>query len=170
MCRLCKNETGRIRRFRTEDGKRWSDNNNAAMRLKPERAIKFKAQQRKKYAEDTEFRQRERDRNKEYRKANPEQHVMHVNAYRSRRKNADGVLELDEWDDVCERYNYKCIDCGSDGPLTVGHAIPLSLGGSNWEDNIIPQCKSCNSKQHANIHPSVNLKTGEVDRSYYVAA
>lgn len=37
-----------------------------------------------------------------------------------------------------------CIYCGVPGPLTKDHATPVTRGGSNALDNVVPACMSCN--------------------------
>ena len=38
---------------------------------------------------------------------------------------------------------------GEVGPLQVDHRVPLSRGGTNSIDNILPACRSCNGRKHA---------------------
>ncbi len=59
-----------------------------------------------------------------------------------------GDYTLEEWADLCEKYDNKCLCCGkSNVKLTVDHVIPVSKGGQNTIENIQPLCKSCNSKK-----------------------
>lgn len=53
-----------------------------------------------------------------------------------------------------------CYDCGvkgylrGSGSLHIGHGIPLSqFVSSNEIENILLQCKRCNSRQHNKVHP-----------------
>lgn len=68
-------------------------------------------------------------------------------ARRARERNAEGTFTFEEWQELCERYLWKCICCHKELPLTVDHVIPLSKGGSNYIDNIQPLCRSCNSRK-----------------------
>lgn len=48
-------------------------------------------------------------------------------------------------------FEWKCRYCQCSltlYTLTVDHQIPLSRGGSNWPSNLVPSCKSCNSRKH----------------------
>jgi 5-methylcytosine-specific restriction endonuclease McrA len=38
----------------------------------------------------------------------------------------------------------KCFRCGSDGPLTIEHVIPLGRGGTNDLGNLRLFCEPCN--------------------------
>jgi hypothetical protein len=43
-----------------------------------------------------------------------------------------------------------CIYCGkADDDMTQDHWFPKSKNGSNYEDNLMPCCRSCNSSKHA---------------------
>jgi HNH endonuclease len=59
-----------------------------------------------------------------------------------------GYHTLEEWDDLCAYYGYKCLSCGrSDVPMTEDHIVPVSRGGTDYIDNIQPLCKPCNSRK-----------------------
>lgn len=72
------------------------------------------------------------------------------NANRKRRAlltGSDGHFTDEEFRLLCEAYESRCIYCKQKLPLVPDHAIPLSKGGSNSIENIVPACKSCNSKK-----------------------
>jgi len=56
-----------------------------------------------------------------------------------------------EWLDILKEYKYKCAYCGRGFNLfnrpEKDHVIPISKGGDNTKENIVPACKSCNSKK-----------------------
>jgi len=58
-----------------------------------------------------------------------------------------GSYTLQEWQDLCQKYEFKCLCCGQVKPLTVDHVMPLSKGGLNTIDNIQPLCKLCNCRK-----------------------
>lgn len=73
-------------------------------------------------------------------------------AYTANRKalsmGAEGTFTDEQFVELCERYDNRCLRCGKVKKLTVDHIIPLSQGGSNDISNIQPLCLSCNSKKH----------------------
>jgi 5-methylcytosine-specific restriction endonuclease McrA len=63
-----------------------------------------------------------------------------------------GTFTIEEWNDLLFHTGYKCLACGNDEVLLVAnHITPMSIGGSNYIDNIQPLCKSCHSKKHGYI-------------------
>lgn len=53
-----------------------------------------------------------------------------------------------QWTQLLGEYGNACAYCGASGPLTADHRVPLSRGGRNVIGNIVPACKSCNSRKH----------------------
>jgi len=130
---------------------------------------------RKRYAEDEQYREsvklatKARAENKpqevrasyqRWREKNSDRVRAHYQARRARKRNAEGRFTGAEWKQILVKQEYRCIDCGhGDLRLTIGHAVPLCRGGSNWPSNIIAQCMPCNHRQGRKIHHSVH---GEV--------
>lgn len=73
-----------------------------------------------------------------------------VYAHRARVESGE-VFSVQEWLDLCAKYEHLCLACKQEKPLTVDHVIPISKGGSNLISNIQPLCKSCNSKKRTKI-------------------
>lgn len=85
-----------------------------------------------------------------YRKNNP--HVDQIKT--QKRKSLKAMLPSDfdknQWGKCKETFDNKCAYCGKDEPLAQEHFIPLSKGGEFTINNIVPACKSCNSKKFTN--------------------
>lgn len=87
-----------------------------------------------------------------------------VNRRRARLAQAEGSHTRQEWLALCERYGRRCLGCGaSDRPLTRDHVVPLSLGGSDYIENIQPLCRPCNTRKK-DKHVDFRNDTCEVPR------
>jgi 5-methylcytosine-specific restriction endonuclease McrA len=57
-----------------------------------------------------------------------------------------------EWSETLAYFNHACAYClRSDVPLTMDHIIPVSKGGPHTQGNVVPSCKSCNSRKGARL-------------------
>jgi len=83
-----------------------------------------------------------------YLAAHPEVKRAKEQAYRARKAAAVGSFTGAEWRALVERYGNVCAYDGARGPLEADHRIPLSRGGTNYIENILPACRSCNSRKH----------------------
>jgi 5-methylcytosine-specific restriction endonuclease McrA len=87
---------------------------------------------------------------RKWREANREKCAATNHARRARVAGNGGKFTAQEWKDLCERYENKCLCCGrSDVKLAADHVIPLKNGGVNTIENLQPLCKSCNSSKGA---------------------
>lgn len=59
-----------------------------------------------------------------------------------------------DWDErritIITHAGGKCRSCGAKTQLHIHHRIPLSKGGTNKLENLIPLCEKCHSKAHSN--------------------
>lgn len=62
-----------------------------------------------------------------------------------RANGGNGVVTAQDWLDVLAKYGSSCLCCGSDGPPTMDHVVPLALGGPHDKTNLQPLCHLCNS-------------------------
>lgn len=57
-------------------------------------------------------------------------------------------LTRKEWEFIKATYDYRCVYCGKKPKqLTQDHLTPLSKGGRHVLTNIVPACRSCNSRK-----------------------
>ena len=96
----------------------------------------------------------------EWRKKNPEQFhrlaIAQVKRHRAR-KNGAPIVDFtnEQWQEILIIQNYRCVYCPDDcqeceqktHELTQDHLTALSKGGSDTVQNILPACRSCNSKK-----------------------
>ena len=54
-----------------------------------------------------------------------------------------------EWHALVKAYGSRCYYCGTSPrrPLGKDHKVPISRGGSDGIDNLVPCCKRCNSEK-----------------------
>ena len=60
---------------------------------------------------------------------------------------AIGSFTTKEYKDKLDFYNNKCGYCLERNPYTIDHIIPISKGGNNYIDNIMPACLQCNGQK-----------------------
>lgn len=73
----------------------------------------------------------------------------------TRFKEIINTLTFQEWLDILEEYNYRCTYCNKEFTCESlpekDHIIPISKGGNNTKENIVPACRSCNAKKYNKI-------------------
>ena len=85
-------------------------------------------------------------------RANPEKVRLRVNRRRVRKRAAAGTFTLAEWNLLLALFSFRCAYCWRSFPrLETDHVVPLSRGGSDSIENILPACRSCNAKKGASI-------------------
>jgi 5-methylcytosine-specific restriction endonuclease McrA len=124
----------RHREHSKEAMRRWRTNN-PEKRLARDRAYKDRhPEQQKIYL-------------KQYRNAHPEIAKVIDARRRARKVLAGGRFTAKEWRALVPKYNARCAYCGIAAPLQADHRTPLSRGGSNSIENILPACGPCNRKK-----------------------
>jgi 5-methylcytosine-specific restriction endonuclease McrA len=90
-------------------------------------------------------------KNRRYYRNHPEKEAA-KDAKRRARKAAAPINDFTatQWLEIQAVHDHRCAYCGkrAKGHLTQDHITPLSKGGSNTASNIIPACKSCNSRKN----------------------
>lgn len=70
-----------------------------------------------------------------------------IKAGRSAKYNAS-KFKFEDWLVILDVFGHCCAYClRNDRPLTMDHIIALTCGGPHEADNIVPACRSCNSKK-----------------------
>ena len=70
------------------------------------------------------------------------------NRRRAAKKMVENNFTLEMWKQTLEEYNYLCAYCGSKENIQQDHVVPVSKGGGNTKDNVVPACPSCNASKH----------------------
>jgi len=85
---------------------------------------------------------------KAWKAANPERKQYLENRRRARKAGNGGSHTLAERRERFARLGNVCYYCGEAKTLTVDHAVPLSRGGTDDIANVLPACRSCNSRKN----------------------
>lgn len=112
---------------------------------------------------------------REDRLQNPTKYKLFNSTRRARVVAAEGSHTQKQWIGKVESLGWRCFYCNEvldRGTLTKDHFIPLSKGGSNYLENLVPACKSCNSKKRDRLLlleqvTSLNKKEVTVDASVF---
>ncbi len=93
---------------------------------------------------------------------NKDRAKMYTERYRSRRRNAAVIdLTAQQWSACLEYFGHCCAYCGEQfDRLTMEHVVPISRGGNHTAANVIPACRSCNSRKNAKTLMEWLLVTG----------
>jgi 5-methylcytosine-specific restriction endonuclease McrA len=92
-----------------------------------------------------------------WKKNNPEKNSLSSCRYVHARRAGGPMPSQETMDMILKAQDGLCLDCNQPLKLTIGHAVPISKGGTNDFRNIIYQCQPCNSRQHNKIHNCVTL-------------
>ena len=81
-------------------------------------------------------------------KENPDKRATYESRRRALKAGNGGSHTTEERLLKFAQLGHHCVYCWQKTKLTIDHIIPLSRGGSDEIDNIVPACHSCNSKKH----------------------
>lgn len=93
---------------------------------------------------------------REYRKKKPEIHQISAQKRRAKKKNVRNDLTKQQWQAILKAYQYRCAYCGKKKKnLTMDHITPIALNGEHTISNIVPACRSCNSRKSTKKAPKL---------------
>ena len=92
-------------------------------------------------------RKEEVERVRRYRAANPECRRAEHHRRRARERGAEGSFSPADIERQRKAQKHRCYYCGEKSKLTIEHLVPLVRGGTNWPDNIVLACLSCNCRK-----------------------
>lgn len=100
-----------------------------------------------------QYYQRNKETSKEqhrlWRKANPGLRDLRKRRYKSRKAALETTLTRTEWEAIKDGFNHCCVYCNrSMHNLSQEHVIPVVQGGGYTRFNIVPACRSCNTRKH----------------------
>lgn len=82
-------------------------------------------------------------------KANPEKSVAKVERRRARKEGVNRIsLSAAQWEEIKVAFNHRCAYCNRKMQrLTQDHITPFVENGDHHLHNVVPACKSCNSRK-----------------------
>lgn len=112
------------------------------------------AEMRERYENDPQFKAEIKVRRHRYRKQNADK-IAASNKLRQDRMKSNKTVDpitAERWLEILDYFDYRCAYCQPKrvrlvNNLTMDHVEPVSLGGTNDWFNIVPACRSCNSKK-----------------------
>jgi len=120
------------------------------------------ARRRARRRDDASYRNRQREIDRKRYLRDREKRLAYLRKWRSehidevrnlarrreaRLRGAVGSHTAREWYEKLELFAHLCAYCGEAKPLTEDHRIPVSRGGSDYIENIVPACRPCNSRK-----------------------
>lgn len=85
-------------------------------------------------------------------KPDPEARKANCDRYRAKRAKVEGEYTASDVRRILSDQRRRCYYCEQRLKLYhVDHFIPLSRGGSNWPDNIVIACETCNYEKRAKM-------------------
>lgn len=99
-----------------------------------------------------------------WRKEHPEEVRAYATNYQHRRRANGGNFTRAAWEHLKALFGHRCAYCGRRMErLEQDHVVPLAKGGWHCSMNIVPACRSCNSRKGANAvdsgaYPTVNYR------------
>ncbi|WP_175952871.1 HNH endonuclease signature motif containing protein [Burkholderia sp. BCC0405] len=125
-------------------------------RISAANAAYYKKNKARKDAAATAWQQanrlRENERRAILRADDPESFRINERRRRARKKGAEGSHTKAQASLLLERQNFRCANCEDDlrvSPKNLDHWMPLTLGGSNYLENLQWLCKTCNVRKNA---------------------
>ena len=134
----------------SERGRRWYAENRERVRVRTAEYLIEHPEVRLRSAAN--YRERHPERCAEFARkwaANNKRSIADTSARRRARKRANDCRAVTkrDWFRLCGRYDNRCAYCGLAKPLTQDHIIPIVRGGRHAIGNLLPACRSCNSRK-----------------------
>lgn len=112
---------------------------------------KYERSRERRIAYTVAWQRQNRDKHRKSTKRYYEENKVKWSAYSGNRRSMTKTKSFtkEEFDTLVETFNGCCAYClETHAQLVPDHFIPLSKGGSNEIENIVPACASCNGSKH----------------------
>jgi hypothetical protein len=74
---------------------------------------------------------------------------IYQNNQRTKLLNLPSTLNIYDWLNILEKYDYRCAYCGGKYEV-LEHIKPVSKGGGTTKNNVVPACNKCNNSLKGN--------------------
>ena len=144
-------EKSEIRLHKAAYGKRYYEANKAKVQERHKQYYqlhKDKEKERNDHYNET-HRDQQRKSAEAYRMTHRSVYALASRRYDAKKHGLPNTLTLEQWEAIKRVHKYRCVYCGKKPKILVQeHYIPVSQGGGTTCSNIVPACRSCNSKKH----------------------
>ena len=138
-CKVCHNEYGknwaRSSDFNEKRKKRYAEDEEYREKDKARRREYYRNNKEKTNAAKLEYRNNNRDKHNEqvrrYRKNNPEKMREKKRKRRAAKSGNGGSFTDKEWRELCDKYDNICLCCGEKKELYADHVIPVTWDGGH---------------------------------------
>lgn len=121
--------------------------------LSKEEALIHRRQANKRHyeAHKDDYLAKQRDKRNTAYATDDQYRVSEISRCHNRRalKHASGAVTHTEWLATLDKFSHTCAYCGISVDLEQDHIMPLSCGGTNTINNIVPACRHCNASKGA---------------------
>lgn len=118
----------------------------------PDKARALEVRRNERIRSDPELRAKATARVRRWAQANPEATAAQRARRRAREMNAEGDYTRQHVHAILRLQERKCYYCAAHlARFDVDHFIPLTRGGTNYPENIVVCCDSCNSSKGARL-------------------
>lgn len=88
---------------------------------------------------------------RDWQQKNKDKRAISQRNRQAKKRESGGTLSATDWKAILDKYENKCLKCGSKENITIDHVVPIALGGRNDTSNVQPLCKTCNCRKGKRI-------------------
>lgn len=154
ICRECHNEHGRsyyqdnkdsviqrTRDYKKQDPEKWKAYRAKYAKDNPEKTSKYQRDYRERHPDKAKL------SIKNWRAKHPEHDANKKHKRRAVYRGLDATLTESEWLAILDMYKHRCVYCDGSDNISQDHWIPISRNGAHTKHNVVPACRTCNSRK-----------------------
>lgn len=130
------------------DVKRWQAANQEKVKAIQKKAMaKHYPKIRARILASPELQAKGRAATQDWYRRNRDRYAVYYHRRRSRLAAVQNDYTQAQWRACQDYFDCRCAYCLEPLPLAMEHMVPISRGGANTDENIVPACKGCNSSK-----------------------